>query len=646
MLKYHARELAAMTPEQRMALDEGQPPQAPMQVVFDDGVLDTTIRKTIWSSYMWGMYVDFPKTPALIEHHIGTRRLGMETHLTLLNKVMWAAYDAYGGMLDVEELCRYVYKAINRMYNELTYALEAHVGTISIFDFIAVTEHPKIKEIVANTAPSAFAIDNYAYPKAKEILLNPKELPNNAISIACRNGLVSMGQVLQTTVIRGAAADVDSRIFPHPIMGNFTSGLTKIHDSMIESRSAAKALSFTQEPLQQVEYFNRKMQLMASVVMRLHPGDCGSQHYMRWYVNSGDLGKIAGKYYKTDEGLRPIREGDGHLIGQPLLWRSPLLCQHPDPQGICTTCMGELSLSVPRGTNPGHFAATALGEQGAQTVLSTKHLDANALVTAIELSEFEQRYLRTDDDPNIIKLAQRLRGMKVLLTINAKEAPQVQDVTYVEDVTDLQTGQISSLTGIELTIHHADGTQETVPMTVNVGSRHSSLTHEALDYMKNRGWELNVMGNYVIDLTDWNIEWPLFELPMRHANMLDFITTIEKFMRASATPDDSAKTLRDYKTIEEALRAFYDLVTSQLMVNVVHLEILMKSLMVRSEKDLDYRMPLIGNKLEFGAFDTTMERRSMSGSMAYEKHRHVITDVQSYLVNHRPDHVFDTLMEG
>jgi hypothetical protein len=185
-----------------------------------------------------------------------------------------------------------------------------------------------------------------------------------------------------------------------------------------------------------------------------------------------------------------------------------------------------------------------------------------------------------------------------------------------------------------------------VRITVNVGSRHSSLTHEALDYMKRKGWELNVMGNYVIDLSEWDNEWPLFELPMRHANMLDFIATIEKFMRASNTPDTSNKTLRDFPTVEEALRAYYDLVTSQLAVNLAHLEILMKSLMVRSVAHLDYRMPLIGNKLEFGAFDETMERRSLSGAMAYEKHRHVLTDVQSYLVEHRPDHVFDALMEG
>lgn len=646
MLKYHARDLAAMPKEQLWALAEGQPPNAPIRVVFDDGELDTTIRRTIYSAYMWGMYVDYPKTPAKMNHHMGSMRVGMDTHLKLLNRVMWDCYDAYGGLVDVEELCRYVYRATNALYNDATYELEAYVQSISILDFIEVTEHPKVKKVVESTPANSAAIENYAYPQIKELLLDPKEFPNNAISIACRNGLVSMGQVLQTVAIRGAAADIDSRIFPHPIMSNFTVGLNRFHDSLIESRSAAKALSFTSRPLQEVEYFNRKMQLMAAVVEHLHTGDCGSTHYLDWHVHSGDLSKIAGKYYvdPNGKGLRRITEQDGHLIGKTLKLRSPLFCTHPDPQGVCAVCVGELALSVPRGTNPGHFAATAMGEQAAQTVLSTKHLDWNSTVTGVELSEFEQKYLRTDEDPNILKLSAQLKGKHVLMTISAKEAEHIGDVSYVDDVNNLQTSQISQLKEVDFTTI-TEGREETSSITVSVGSRFSSLSHEMLAYLQKKSWDINAVGNFVIDLKDWNFDLPLFELPLRHANMLDFMKSVESFMRASKGAGQG-KTLRDYDNVQDAVRAYYELVTSQLSVNLAHLELLMKSVMIRSEKERDYRLPRPGNVFEVGAFDTTMEMRSLSAAMAYERHRWVLTNPASYLVKKRPDHIFDPLMEG
>lgn len=649
MLKFHARELAGMSDEQLWALDEGMPPQSPMQVIFDDGVLDTTIRKTIYSAYMWGMYKTYSKAPALMHHHIGDMRMGMDVHLTLLNRVMWDAYDAYGGTLDVEEMCRQVYQSINRLYNVMTYNLEEYITTLSILDFVEVTEHPEIKEIIANTEPTSFSIENYCYPAARKVLLSDPSLKHNGIAINVRSELVSMGQVLQTCVMRGAVADIDENIFKNPVMANFTGGLNLFHDSLIESRSAAKALSFTQEPLQEVEYFNRKMQLMAGVIQRLHPGDCGSQHFLRWHVHSGDLQNIAGHYYLTEEGkLKPIRRNDKHLIGKTLQLRSTLLCVHPDPQGICATCMGELALSVPRGTNPGHFSATALGEQAAQRVLSTKHHDANSSATGKELSSYEQRFLRTEDDPNILKLSEQVKGLKVNLIISAKESTQLSDVTYVENVNDLQTGQITSLTEVRFSVIGADGVEEDSTIAVNVGSRHASLTHEALAYIKEKSWSLNALGNVVIDLSDWNNAWPLMELPLRHTNMLDSMKSIERFFRASTstTETTTGPTLRDYKTMEEGVLALYQLVTSMLTVNLSHLEILMKSVMIRSEKHRDYRIPRVGNVYEVGAFDTTMENRSLSATMAFEKHRQVLTNVGTYLNKHRPDHPLDALMEG
>lgn len=652
MLQYNARDLVSLSEEQLWALQEGQPAQAPMQVVFDDGTVTSTIRRTIYSVYNWGLYRDYPRTPALKEHHLGNMKVGTDTHLKLMNRVLWSCYDAYHGNVNLEHLLKKVYEDISHLYNTMTYELEAYVQTITIFDFIGIAEHPRIKDIIANTRPNSNSIENFCYPKAKEVLSDPSEFKDNNIVRAVRSGQISMGQVLQCTVLRGSATDVDSRIFPVPIMTSFTQGLNKLHDSLIESRTASRALSFTKEPLQEVEYFNRKMQLIAGVIQRLHPGDCGSPDFLPWHVHSADLNKINGKFYRTESGtLRAVQESDVHLIGKTIQLRSPTMCHHPDPQGVCSVCVGELALSIMRGTDPGHFAATALGEEAAQNVLSTKHLDFNATITGMELSEYEQRFLKIEEDPNILKLSDQLRGHRVKITIAAKEAAQLADVNYVENVTDLQTGQITSLREVEFAVE-SNGKTDTWPIIVSAGTRYSSLSHEMLDHLKRNGWELNAVGNYVIDLTDWDYNLPAFELPLRHINMLDFIKTVERFMRASVTTDrekavrDRGKTLRDFPTIQIALREFYELVTSRLSVKLIHLELLLKAVSIRSEKHRDYRLPRPGNKFEVGAFDTTMERRDMAVTMSYEKHRQVLTDPVSYLVKNRPDSPFSPLFHS
>ena len=71
-----------------------------VEVEFDDGVITTTARTTIFSAYLWEYHRLYPKTPLLKDrHHIGERRLGAGTHLNILGSGMFDAYDAYGGKL-------------------------------------------------------------------------------------------------------------------------------------------------------------------------------------------------------------------------------------------------------------------------------------------------------------------------------------------------------------------------------------------------------------------------------------------------------------------------------------------------------------------------------------------------------------------
>jgi hypothetical protein len=170
-------------------------PDGPVKVVFDDGVVETNARATIYSAYMWRMYTRYPKTPALTSHHLGERRIGSDTHLDLLGNVMWDWFQDYNGEVDVETLSKLVYEDTNRIYNDFTYRLESYVRTLSILDFMEVINHPEIKTANEQVQPTQLAID-HCYKKIKEVLrdptigLNARELAEQILTEELENELL------------------------------------------------------------------------------------------------------------------------------------------------------------------------------------------------------------------------------------------------------------------------------------------------------------------------------------------------------------------------------------------------------------------------------------------------------------------------
>ena len=74
-------------------------------------------------------------------------------------------------------------------------------------------------------------------------------LLHNPIIRGLRSKQIKLTQMLQILVCRGYLTDIDSIIFRKPIIVGFFEGLTTLHDIMIESCSAKKALISPKKPL-------------------------------------------------------------------------------------------------------------------------------------------------------------------------------------------------------------------------------------------------------------------------------------------------------------------------------------------------------------------------------------------------------------
>jgi len=423
MLKMKARDLLQFTPDELWELlceDH--------ILMFDDGEIHCTWRETIYSSYAWAFHREFPETPMLKAHHIRSildgKRPGPSSHLRLLEACMWSSHDAYQGNQDGvairDYMSRRIYEITNEIYVQLSLRAEDHVQSLDIKNFSHVLRHPEIKARRALTEPTGRSIEE-SNAFIKNALMKWKDFDNNTLALALRSKLVNDNQALQCVGHRGFITDGDSNLFRTPVLRCYAEGIRLLHDSLIESRSATKALLFSKAPLQAAEYFSRRLQLMSQVVKNLHHCDCGTTKYMLWHIRPrvvennevvfpGDLQHLVGMNYITEDGsLKAITINDKHLIGTTVKLRTVIHCAHPDPNGVCSTCFGELSLSIPANTNLGQMCCTSLAQKSSQSVLSVKHLDGSAAVDWIVLDDLQRNYMRVSADGSSYVLSESMK---------------------------------------------------------------------------------------------------------------------------------------------------------------------------------------------------------------------------------------------
>lgn len=635
-------------------------------LIMDDGEVMTNERQVIYSSYIWEYHRLYPETPLSVKHHVASvianQRAGTDTHLALITNVKDSVYDVYKHQAAdrrdlIDHLAKLSYEVSNRMYNDLTYNCEEYVTSLDITDFLQITMSDKVRGAVAAMEPTEAGIAG-VYGVIKAMIKDDPLLANNKVANAIRSKLSSEGQAMQCLGPRGFLTDIDSHLFKIPITRSYTEGLPDMYSAAIESRSAAKSLIFSTDPLQKSEYFSRRQQLICQNVRHLHLGDCGSTRYITWHVRdarmegatkfASDLKTIAGKYYldEATQTLKSIKENDFHLIGKTLKLRDPVAgCMHPDPVGVCEVCYGETSLAIPKNSNLGHIACVTMTADLGQLILSTKHFDGSSAVEGIVLKPQEKRFLTAQVNGNSYYLSPDLKGADVQLIIAASQAMGLTDVNHVDDVASLNISRVSEFDTIVMSVNTLKS-QDIVPLTVNVNGRLSNMTHDLLQHIKNKGWTIvrdNKGGgtNYVIDMNGWDFNLPILVLPMRHFNMSDHQGEIADMLEATMKDMEHRSNVVHPGSM---LIELHDLVNRRLSINLSILSIILYSSMIVSADEGDYSLPKPWTTAGVGVKQMLLTNRSLSATMSYERHRDTLINPASYTKINRMDHVFDAMV--
>jgi hypothetical protein len=635
----------------------------PFILVLDDGEIETNHREVIYSSYAWDLIREFPLERIEKQHHVADvlrgKPLGSNTHLNLLAQVVWSVHDQYVNedlphapgwrpSTTLDHLARRVYEITNLMYNDLTYRLEEYVVSLDITHFIEILDHPGI--IAARKPLYEKPLDRVTdddlrdtYNAMTNVIKNDPSLDHSLLARASRAGTIKHDQLLQCVGPRGRVTDVDSVNFHLPILRSFTEGYRSIYDSGVESRSSAKSLLNAQAPLKGTEYFSRRLQLMSMNIQHLHRGDCGTTKYIPWKMTKKDLKRLAGKYYLDEEKnkLRVLKGDEAYLVNKLVPIRSVMNCNHPDPIGVCSTCFGALSHSVPEFTNIGHLCCMVLTEKSSQSVLSTKHLDSSASIEALVLNEMDRMYLKVGTDDNSYLMASQLKGVSVKVVFDAKDIPSISDVLAIDTVENLTISRFSSIHSMGIVVDQGKKIDRADVVTEWKG-RVSSLTHEFLEHIRLNGYTTDEFDNYVIDLQNWDWNKPILALPLKHYNMAEHSREIAGMLESSVEEMQN----RDKNlTPSVALSQLYDLVNQKLDVGMAILDIVLYEAMVISAEEGNYALPKGNSPTSgFGVMSQSMLHRSLSAAMAFEGHRDVIVNPVSYIQKNRLPHPFDAVL--
>lgn len=636
---------------------------------FDDGQeIVTNYKETIYSRYFWEFHNTNPGTPLLKEHHLQNilkgERAGMPTHLNFINEVLWFTYD-YNVAKFIDQpngpqmalayrysLAEKAYEVTNRLYNDAVLNLGEYVTGMDAFDMLEVFDSKPIQECYDEAQPNEAWIDEMNATIDKFLRQDPS-IRQNPQSKLYRSNLINKQQVHQTYGVRGYVDAIDNMRFRFPIMRGYFQGIRTAHDYIVEPQTASMSLNSSKGPLQETEYFSRKLQLLCMVVERIHFSDCGSTRFMSVTIRpktknfKGDLCEMLGKIYQdTDGTLKTITAGDTHLEGKTVRVRSVLFCQHPDPRGVCACCYGKLSEQIPYGSNFGHINCVHMTEQSGQAVLSTKHSAKSSTIEAVVINEENVRYLKAGSDGNSFMFSDqikfRAKSGGVFLRIPIDGAKNLTDINRVDSIRSMATTCFSELDRIVITENDID-----VVLAVNQKKRKSSITHSMLTYIKQKypNGQIPVAEDnnafYEIDITDYDFSRPFLELPLRNFSMADHAKEIADILESSM----SEAIERDQFTEPSSVMVdLFRLVNSKLSVNFAVLEVCLYSAMIRSAESYDYGLVKPHTNSGLGVLKNTLMFRSASAFIAYERHTELFYAPESYVLTNRPDHPFDAVL--
>ena len=622
---------------------------------FDDGeIVNVTASEVIFSSYFWVFFRDKKNPLQLTSKYLARKYIGndvtMSTHLEYLRDVYWDAMDAMNIPLGYAR-SRYLevmYMTINRLIVEYS-EHNKFQRLLDAFHMTEVVKNPVIENIKKQLREGEIDIATANATIIKTMRTN-EVLRDNVFSKTVRNGLANNTQLAQCFGVRGQVTEVDDYIIPRPVLSGFAEGLKNMFEYFAESRTAAGALMYAENPLQDSEYLARRLHFLVMTVLGVKDRDCGSKDYIDFYVRGvekengrvtyqGDLENIEGSYMLDGmKGLRAVTAKDTDLIGTTIKLRNAIYCKDLDKYSICRVCFGDMALNLNPDFNLGHYSTTQVTELITQSILSRKHVAESSVSKKIYLSETANLFFQIGGKGSSIMLKPTRKH--IVLRVPQKEAHGLQNAINTKDFDKLSISRLSSIGSCKVIVKGLASDLETT-VSLEVGGRKVLMSKPLIEYVRDNGLHATNSGDFVIDLKDWDVKTPMFIAPdmeysfVQHAkNVSSIIESRMEELAERAEPESPEATLLE----------LYSLVNSKQAVNISLLGVIIYASMVADPVKGNYDLPRNAKKPGLSVSTLTVQKRSLGPLYPYEEQTKAgFCSPDSYFSENKPKSPFDVL---
>lgn len=622
-------------------------------LVFDDGEIITTRRRTVYSRFFWEYHKFFKKIPLNISHHLQTilngKYYNANTHTNLIEAICRDVYKFYED--DESEInaitSKIAYRVSNNMMNEMMAPLAPFVTPIDILDAICLVRHPVIFEAVSKVVPDGRAVDNI-YKITRDVIENDLSIRSNGLVLAFLSNTVKREQVLQSVALRGTPTEANGKLFDITVDTGYIEGITTIYGFAADSRSAPKAQTSAEKPLQESEYMARRLQFLVSVVERIKGKDCGAD-YIDWLIDKeirdesnrilspGGISSMVGKYIEdpVTKEMIELTGNETHLNGRYVRMRSVLKCKNDDPHTTCRTCFGGLWRNYYNHANLGHLCCVTITEKITQNTLGTKHLVASGEGAPIRLNALSSKYFTLLKNKTIYHLQPILKKLNLRIVISRDEAINLIDIMKMSDISDLRVNEATRVTNVKM-IYKDKGKDVDDIVPVEQSNREAFLTLEMIKYIIENGWTADSFNNFLIDMKDWDFNNPVFAIPQMEISYSQHGAEVGRMIESNMNsiderqrPDSPLATLQELSS----------LVISKLEIPLSALEVIIYASMIPSRNN--HAMARNWENAILGIARNTIYSRSLSCAYAFQGHADFMIDPKSFFPHFRPDNPMD-----
>lgn len=513
---------------------------------------------------------------------------------------------------DTKPFSRDIYYIIQELARFSIAECDEYARSISAYEYSQQYEIPEFKKVVdrgisgSNSDP---VVNQATLDKNRddmwEVLCQPH--PKNALYIYAALGLINKDQIFHTFGQVGHKTDLNNTIHSKLIEGNYFDGLKDFVEYAFESLSAKRSVYGNQRNLPNASYFGRTQHLATSVIQDVTWGDCGTEGTIPFEIVERHRESILWKNI-VHEGkivlLTP--ENIDEFMGTVVDLRSPLKCKITD--GVCSMCAGRLVSVMGDRYNLGIFATSQVSETIAQTILKEKHVVVNTVIQYI-MSQTALETLRLDR--NKLYVAEHMKPAigKGSIAILIDKSPKVVNII---------SGSVGNVKYSSTVFGRIKNVVFQCPkrdVSVEVGDGVSEIyfSKEFVTYAQSPDVKKKIDGNYaIIDLSDYNLDEPLFKVVSIAYAMTTFVETCKRYLQSG---------IIKAKDSTEVLASFEEIISSHVSVNIGYVEIMIRAMMIRSP--WDYRLPAGDSEdYDFGGLNHINQSRSIGILSAFQGMRH------------------------